>query len=159
MDIFMKVTAGMLALAFVWDLAARTIPNILTLGGALFGIVWHFHVAASSRGLWFGLGAAGLALVSGLLCAAMPFHQFRKGKIGGGDVKLFFAIGVLGGPVIGLTTYAGTYVLLSLRFMMRMLSLIVLGRKKQIQIPLAPFIAGAYTLVVVSSIARDAGQV
>ena len=75
--------------ASVEDLRTRRIPNWVTLGGAVAGIV-----CAASTG-WRGLGMALTGAAVGFL-VMWPLH--RCGAMGGGDVKLMAAFGTLLGP-------------------------------------------------------------
>jgi prepilin peptidase CpaA len=74
-------------LAAVLDARTGRIPNPLTLGALALGLV-----LAGLRGWPLGLihGAAGV-----LACAFVPLLLFRRGAMGGGDVKLLAALGAL----------------------------------------------------------------
>lgn len=143
----MMITFAILLLASTWDLRTRTIPNIITLGGSLVGLAWHFHAAAGTRA---GIVAAAFALASGILCGLIPYWHFRKGTTGGGDVKLFFAIGVLVGPFGGVLTYFFSYVLLFLLVAARIAVRILRkerGLYRGTPTPLAPLVAAGYLVV------------
>ncbi len=71
------------------DLRRRTIPNWLTLAGAIAGIA-----LAASTG-WRGVGIALAGGAVGFL-VMLPLHWC--GAMGGGDVKLMAAFGTLLGP-------------------------------------------------------------
>jgi prepilin peptidase CpaA len=75
------------AIAAVIDQRTRTIPNQLTLGLLGVGVVARALLQGGSAGL--------LALASALMCAAVPLFLFVRGALGGGDVKLFAALGAL----------------------------------------------------------------
>jgi prepilin peptidase CpaA len=79
-----------LALAAVWDLRTRRIPNWLTFGGSLAGLGVNVAIA-HERGAFTSL--TGWALGVGLLLI-----PFLLGGIGGGDVKLLGMAGAWGGP-------------------------------------------------------------
>lgn len=95
------VSLGLAAMACGWDLRTRRIPQILTLGGALAGLVYHL-----TTGGWQG----GLASLAGWAVGIAIFlAPFALGGLGAGDVKLLGAIGSwLGtGPVIWVALYTG----------------------------------------------------
>lgn len=73
-----------------WDLCTRRIPNFLTFGGALAGIIFQ----TAFLGLpGLGQSLAGLAL--GLLLLLLPYIL---GGMGAGDVKALAALGAWLGP-------------------------------------------------------------
>ena len=84
------------ALAAYTDLRRGEIPNWLTASAFGAGVVASAGVAAVA-----GLGAHGAvlavagALIGGLACAVLPFILWLKGVMGGGDLKLFVALGAL----------------------------------------------------------------
>jgi prepilin peptidase CpaA len=88
-------------LACVTDLRTRRIPNVLTLGAALAGLLYQ-----SVNGGIDGLGHAALGWLVGALIFILPFAL--RG-LGGGDVKLLAALGAWLGPtdVIWLALYTG----------------------------------------------------
>ena len=89
--LLMAVLPGLLAAAAGWDLASFTIPNFLSL--ALAGA---FALFALSLGL--SLGSIGLHLLTGSVGLALGFTLFALGYIGGGDAKLYAAVGLWLGP-------------------------------------------------------------
>jgi prepilin peptidase CpaA len=93
-------------IAAVFDLVSRRIPNVLTLGGVLIGIALHAAVSGP-RGAFY-------ALVGALVCAIVPIMGFIRGEMGGGDVKLFAAIGALAGPSLGIDAQAFTFIVVLL---------------------------------------------
>jgi len=82
------------AIAAWTDYETGKIPNRLTVFGLLFGL---------GLGLFSG-GAAGglLALAGALVTALVPLLLFKVNALGGGDVKLFSALGALLGAEAGL---------------------------------------------------------
>ena len=76
------------------DVRSGLIPNWLTLPVVL--------VAPAAQLVLGGSSALLSSLLGGLACGVVPACLFRAGAMGGGDVKLLVAIGVLAGPLIGL---------------------------------------------------------
>jgi prepilin peptidase CpaA len=102
----------LVALATISDVAWRKIPNTLTLGGLLVGLVLHAatgFVAGGANGAVHGFGRA---LVGVAVCAIIPVLSFARRELGGGDVKLFAAIGALLGPVLGFDVQASAFLVL-----------------------------------------------
>jgi prepilin peptidase CpaA len=84
------------AVAAYTDFRTGQIPNWLTYGAALVGLVLQ---AVGPEGVVRGL----LSAVAGMaVCGLMPFLLWRKGALGGGDLKLFVAIGALLGYFHGI---------------------------------------------------------
>lgn len=80
--------------AAVTDLRSGLIPNWLT-----FPVI----VGAPLVHGWLsGPGALLRSLLALLLCGLVPYLMFRRGGMGGGDVKLFAALGALVGLGLGL---------------------------------------------------------
>jgi prepilin peptidase CpaA len=93
------LAAGMAA----WtDWRTGLIPNWLSLGAISLGILGHFGSGFLAGGLRTGAVEAGLALAGLLLCALAPGFMYWKGGMGGGDLKLFAAIGALCQPMLGI---------------------------------------------------------
>jgi prepilin peptidase CpaA len=97
------VALGVTAAAAVADYRTGQIPNALTYPAlALAPLAWAGlalarGACAADAGMAF-LASAGGAFVCGLF----PSYQFSRRQLGGGDVKLFAALGAMLGPVIGL---------------------------------------------------------
>jgi len=87
--------------ACVTDLRTRRIPNLLTFGGALAGVLFH-----GATGSTHGLMMSTAGWVVGLMVFLLPF---LLGGLGAGDVKLVAALGAWLGPrdVAWLAAYAG----------------------------------------------------
>jgi prepilin peptidase CpaA len=90
----LSVAAVVAALAGAHDAYDGRIPNWLTLGALASALL--------TRGL--GEGAPGLlvAALGVVVSALVPFVMHRSGGMGGGDVKLFCALGAWLGPSRGL---------------------------------------------------------
>ena len=98
--------------AAITDTRWGLIPNSLTLPPLIAAPILYYLVA----------GPAGLlgSLLGALLCGFCPFLLHRRGALGGGDVKLFAAIGAIAGFSVGLEaqlfglTVAAVYVTIRL---------------------------------------------
>ena len=76
------------------DLRTHRIPNVLTFGGAIAGLIVNFGLGQGT-----GLVTSATGWLVGVLLLAIPFMM--RG-IGGGDVKLLAAVGAWGGPFFAL---------------------------------------------------------
>jgi prepilin peptidase CpaA len=81
-------------IAAVTDARSGRIPNALT-APFLFS-------AIAIRGASQGAASAVESVVGVVACALVPWWLFRRGAVGGGDVKLLAAIGAAAGPRLGL---------------------------------------------------------
>jgi prepilin peptidase CpaA len=91
------VACGLSLATAITDARSGTMPNVLTLPALGLGVV----AGALDAGTW-GLGQA---LLGAALSFLVPYVLFRMSAglaIGGGDVKLFAALGALLGPRRGL---------------------------------------------------------
>ena len=89
--------------AAVSDLRSRTIPNWLTVGGLVAGVV-----AQVALGGWTGAKAAVLGFGLAMLIY-LPLFMLRA--MGGGDVKLMAALGATAGPQNWLSIFLITSIL------------------------------------------------
>jgi prepilin peptidase CpaA len=101
MTVAQAVSLALATVACGWDLKTRRIPQVLTLGGALAGLVFHSLNGGASAGFASATGWA--------LGIAIFFVPFALGGLGAGDVKLLGAIGAWLGPMnaIWVGLYAG----------------------------------------------------
>ena len=90
MTVFQTSAIALAIIAVVWDLRTRRIPNVLTFGAALVGVVVHGYSG--------GLPGAGWSVVGWFLGVAFFLPFFALGGMGGGDVKLLAALGAWLGP-------------------------------------------------------------
>ena len=92
----------MAAVAAVSDLRTGLISNRTVALGALAGALAQLSMLEALTAA--SLGATALRIVAGaLLCAVVPLTLYVLGGLGGGDLKLFVAIGVCLGPLEGLS--------------------------------------------------------
>jgi prepilin peptidase CpaA len=104
--------AALLATGF--DLRRGEIPNWLTGGAALSGLLLHAALGWSEAGFDSAWRGAAFAALGVALCASAPFVSFRLRAIGGGDLKLFAAIGAICGPVLGIQVQLCALLLLAI---------------------------------------------
>ncbi len=101
--------------AAITDARTGRIPNILTLPAIASGVALN---------AWFGGREGAVASLFGVLAAGgLPWllHRITKGAaIGGGDVKLFAALGALLGAVVGLQLELLAFMLLAAYALVRL---------------------------------------
>ena len=88
--------------AALYDWRTGEIPNWLTLGGIVFGIVGNAILGFRAGGPAEGGYAALYSLLGMAACGVIPLALYRVGGIGGGDVKLLLAIGAILRTSLGL---------------------------------------------------------
>ena len=108
MTAFLYVALVVAFVAAITDIRTGHMPNRLTLGALAGALALHVGHGAYADGVAGALDEGGRALLGALACSVVPLFLFVKGGIGGGDVKLFVALGALVLPVAGLEaqTYA-----------------------------------------------------
>jgi prepilin peptidase CpaA len=97
MTTFWMVEGPIFAIALcaaVTDIRSGVIPNWLTLPA--LGVALLAHLVSG------GLSSLVAAVFGAAACSLVPYLMFRKEAAGGGDVKLFAAIGAIGGVSFGL---------------------------------------------------------
>jgi Flp pilus assembly protein protease CpaA len=94
---------GVALASALFDLRSRRIPNWLTYGSIGLGLLVSFY----SFG-WLGIAGS---LIGGLACGVIPLMLFAAGGLGGGDVKLFVALGTIAGALCGFEALALSMVL------------------------------------------------
>lgn len=90
---------GVALVSAVTDWRRGEIPNWLTLPPLVIGPVFWF--LAGGAGVE-GAKQMGWSVMGLLVCGLVPYLLFRKGAIGGGDVKIVAAMGALAGLYHGL---------------------------------------------------------
>ncbi len=99
---FLLAATLVAALAAWFDSRTGEMPNWLTLGALLAAPVAHGVTAAvAAHALEPAVQAAGFSVLGAVVCAAVPLALYRASAIGGGDVKLFAALGALLRTLVG----------------------------------------------------------
>lgn len=108
MTFFLMAAVVVCAIGAWTDFRTGTIPNWLTLGSLAAGILGHFVRGYAYDGWTEGAVQAAHSLAGALVCVLVPGILYWRKAIGGGDVKLFAALGALCHPLGGLEaeTYA-----------------------------------------------------
>jgi prepilin peptidase CpaA len=88
------VLVGVTGVAALTDARAGRIPNALTVPVLV--------ISPLARALARGQGGLEASIAGAVLCAVAPLALFSRRAMGGGDVKLFAAIGAVLGPSEGL---------------------------------------------------------
>jgi prepilin peptidase CpaA len=107
--LYFMITATVVAAIGAWtDWRTGHIPNWLTVGALIAGVAGHFARGFHFGGWALGASEAGFSLGGAFFCVLVPAFMYWKGGIGGGDVKLFAALGALCQPLGGIEaeTYA-----------------------------------------------------
>ena len=97
------VAVVLATVAAIADLRNGTIPNWLTVPPLLLAPLAHGFAA--------GPGALGASLLGLGVCGAVPALLFSRGAMGGGDLKLFAALGAITGAGVGLEIQLGSLLL------------------------------------------------
>lgn len=108
------ICLALVVLSTITDIAGRRIPNVLTLGGIAVGIAIQAAIGWADGGASTALHGVGRAAIGIALCAVLPMISFVRGEMGGGDVKLFAAMGALMGPTLGIDAEAWAFVIIFL---------------------------------------------
>lgn len=101
-QLFWLLALGLTALSAVRDVQHGLIPNRLLLAAAVLGLVLHAGFGAAAGGVSGVLSAILHGFLGSVACALLPLLLYALGGLGGGDVKLFAALGLLTGPLLGL---------------------------------------------------------
>lgn len=109
--------------AMATDLRTGRIPNQLTIPTLLLGLLCNCVTR--------GIAGAIESLLGVVICAAVPGIVYKASQgvgIGGGDIKLFAALGALLGPMQGLEIELSAFLLLGVFAIFRLAFLGQLGR-------------------------------
>ncbi len=98
----LAVLATLLVVALCYELPTKKIPNWISLGGLIAGLV-----VASLDQQW------GIHLLGMVVALMLGIVFFAKGWLGGGFVKLLTAVGLILGPMVTVTTILIVCVLLA----------------------------------------------
>lgn len=149
--VYMLVAGGLILATFV-DMEHMIIPDRVSIGGMLAGLVFSglFPALHGETHVLSGLGASVIGLVVGAgslwLVSVLGKMAFRKDAMGFGDVKLLGAIGAFMGWQGGLFTI----MLSSLAGSLVGLLFILSGRREwQSRIPYGPYLALAASIWMV----------
>jgi prepilin peptidase CpaA len=97
------VAIAVAAISAIFDWRRGEIPNWLTLPAIAIAPVLHVaRFLVAKEPLETALYEGAFSLSGAVLTAIVPLILFRKSAIGGGDVKLFIALGALFEPVLGI---------------------------------------------------------
>jgi prepilin peptidase CpaA len=99
---FLIAAVAVSAIAAIVDYRTGQIPNWLTLGGIVAGVVGHFVHGWVTRDIRTGLVEAAFAVGGLVFCSIAPAVLYVKGGMGGGDLKLYAALGALCQPMLGI---------------------------------------------------------
>jgi len=102
MSLFLLFTLAVCALAALSDFRTGLIPNWLTLGALLAGVLGHLVYGSLVVDARTGLHEGAAAVAGVVVCSLAPGLLYWKGAMGGGDLKLFAAIGALCQPLVGI---------------------------------------------------------
>lgn len=137
--------ASLTMIIFVSDLTYMIIPDEVIIFFSVVIIILEFFLE--------GISLVGLSLLSGLslfffmfLLMKLGNALFKKESLGGGDVKLFFVLGLVIDPFLGLVTiFLASFIALPV-------SLYLLYKNKEHMIPFGPFILIAFLIIFFSKV-------
>ena len=90
------------AIAAAIDWRTGHIPNWLTLVPLALAPFAHVGIFVATGRADQALAQGGFSVIGAAVCALVPLALFRAGGLGGGDVKLFAAIGAICRPMLGI---------------------------------------------------------
>lgn len=132
-----------MAVAMYTDLRRRLIYDWLTLPGIVYFLVLHAYLHPE-KWLTYAIGVIVLGGIS-LLMAVIS-----NGQMGGGDIKLLALVGAAVGWQAGVVVLMLTYLLAGVSVLPMWAIAKMTGKMKLVrEIPLAPFVAGGTSLLLV----------
>lgn len=101
------------AVAAFFDWRTGHIPDALSYVPLVLAPIAHVLVAWKLQGLAKNdaLMEGGISLLGAVLCSLVPLLLWRQNALGGGDVKMFIALGAVGQPSAGFEILLYTFVL------------------------------------------------
>ena len=148
-EFFIAITfISMLLIIIISDYQTMIIPDELLIFGGIILIVL--------IGINKGLAGLGYSILDGIVAFIIMFlikklgdFLFKKESMGGGDIKLMFIFGlVLGLPMTLISIFLASFIGLPI-------SLYILYRKKEHEIPFGPFLAVAAIIIMLSQLNID----
>jgi prepilin peptidase CpaA len=102
MTLFLVAAVIIAAVAAWTDWQTGNIPNWVTLGALAAAPLVHVIVALAQHASKVdAIVAGGYSILGAAVCAILPLLFYRMNAIGGGDVKLFIALGAVLRPLMG----------------------------------------------------------
>lgn len=99
---YFLIAAVIVAAVAAWfDWRSGEMPDAVTLVPLAAAPVAHAVVAAVGGGFEAAVQAAGFSVLGAAVCVLVPAALYRAGAIGGGDLKLFAALGALLDTLLG----------------------------------------------------------
>jgi len=114
MNDYLAGAVAISAVAAWFDWKRRTIPNWLTLPSIAAAIVIRTTHAACHDGLRAAAIEAMMSIAGAATCAGVPLLMYSRGVMGGGDVKVFAALGAILRPLAALEAQTYSLVIASL---------------------------------------------
>jgi len=107
---FLIAAIGIAFVAAIMDWRTGNIPNWLTYGAlVLFPPLHAVHAGLLGGSMRQVLTTAGMSLLGAALCGLLPLLLWFKRVCGGGDVKLFAALGAVLEPLLGFEAQVYSY--------------------------------------------------
>jgi prepilin peptidase CpaA len=114
MVVFLMAATLVAAIAAFTDFRTGHIPNWITFPAIIGGIVGHLLYGWIYFDFREGLIEGATAIAGVVLCSLAPGLMYWKGGMGGGDLKLFAALGALCQPMIGIEAEMYAFVVAAL---------------------------------------------